>query len=72
MGLLERRIEHYDDLLAAARGDVPVDTLIHGGRILNVMTGEILPGDLAIHKGFIVRVFAKEIEAMVPLFVEEG
>ncbi len=63
MHLLERRIAHYDELLAAARGDVPVDTLIHGGRILNVMTGEILPGDLAIHKGFIVRVFAKDIEA---------
>ncbi|MGC9346632.1 MAG: adenine deaminase C-terminal domain-containing protein [Anaerolineae bacterium] len=61
MNLIERRIAHYDELLAAARGDVPVDTLIHGGRILNVMTGEVLPGDLAIHKGFIVRVFASDL-----------
>jgi len=55
MNLIEMRREHYDEMLAAARGDIPVDTLIHGGRILNVLTGEILKGDIAIHSRFIAR-----------------
>ncbi len=63
MDLLERRIAAYDELVAAARGDMPVDTLIHGGRILNVLTGEVLPGAIAVHKGFIVRVYAQHVEA---------
>jgi len=63
MDLLKRRVEAYDELLAAARGDVPVDLVIQGGSILNVMTGEVLPGDIAIHKGFIVRLFAQKLEA---------
>ena len=63
MNLVEKRLNHYDEMLAAARGDVPVDTLIHGGRILNVLTGDILDGDIAIHKGFIVSLFAQNIQA---------
>ena len=63
MSLLQMRRDHHDEMLEAARGDIPVDTLIHGGRILNVMTGEILDGDIAIHKGFIVSLFARDIQA---------
>lgn len=63
MDLIQMRLACYDDLLAAARGDVPADMLIHGGKILNVMTGEILKGDIAIHKGFIVSMFAKNVQA---------
>jgi len=63
MNLLEMRREHYDEMLAAARGDIPVDTLVHGGRILNVMTGDVLDGDIAIHKHFIVSLYAKNVEA---------
>jgi adenine deaminase len=63
MGLFQKRMQHYDELLRAARGEIPVDLLIQGGRILNVMTGEILKGDLAIHKGFIVSLFTKNVQA---------
>ena len=42
---------------------MPADTLIHGGKILNVMTGDILKGDIAIHKGFIASMFAKNVQA---------
>jgi adenine deaminase len=63
MDLLQKRLELYDELLRAARGDIAVDLAIKGGRILNVMTGEILKGDLAIHRGFIVSLFTKNIQA---------
>lgn len=63
MDLLKNRIECYDELLRAARGEIPVDLLIRGGRVLNVMTGEILKGDLAVHKGFIVSLFVKDVQA---------
>ncbi len=80
MDILQKRIMNYDELLSAARGDIPIDLTITGGRILNVMTGEIIKGDLAIHKGFIVSVFAKNIQAkqtidargkiVVPAFID--
>ena len=63
MDLLQKRIASYDELLRAARGEIPVDLAIQGGRILNVMTGEILKGDLAIHQGFIVSMFTRNIQA---------
>ena len=56
MNLIQQRIECYDELLRASRGEIPVDLLITGGRYLNVLTGEILKGDIAVHKGFIVSV----------------
>ena len=63
MDLLKKRIDCYDELLQAARGEIPVDLAIQGGRILNVMTGEILKGDIAVHKGFIVSILTKNIQA---------
>jgi adenine deaminase len=80
MDILQERIMNYDELLRAARGDITVDLAITGGRILNVMTGEIINGDLAIHKGFIVSVFNKTVKAkqtidargkiVVPAFID--
>jgi adenine deaminase len=35
--------------VARARGDLPVDLLLANGRVVNVLSGEILPGDIAIH-----------------------
>lgn len=63
MDLLQTRLKYYDELIAAARGKTPVDLLIEGGRLLNVLTGEILTGNIAVHKGFIVALFSKNIEA---------
>jgi len=39
------------NLLAAARGDVPSDVLITGGRVINVFSGEIESVDIAISGG---------------------
>jgi len=40
-------------ILAAARGDRPVDLILQNARLVNVMSGEILPADLAIADGVI-------------------
>ncbi len=39
------------ELLAVARGESPADTLLTGGRVLNVFTGEIERVDVALHGG---------------------
>jgi adenine deaminase len=67
MGLVEKRMAAYDSLLAAARGDITVDLLVKGGKVLNVMTGELLPGDVAVHQGFIVSLFRKGVKAQQTL-----
>ncbi|MGB9793042.1 MAG: adenine deaminase [Thermacetogeniaceae bacterium] len=40
--------EVTQELVAAATGRIPADTVIRGGRVVNVFTGEILPWDIAI------------------------
>lgn len=40
-------------LIAAARGDRPVDCLFTNARILNVFSGDITPGTIAVHDGHI-------------------
>lgn len=42
------------DRLAAARGDRPADLIFRGGRVVNVLTGEIETVDIAVHEGVIV------------------
>ncbi len=64
MSLIQKRMEMYDELLQAARGDIPADLVIEGGRILNVLTGEILDGSITVHKGFIVSMFSKTPNAL--------
>ena len=43
-----------EELIAAARGEVEVDLLLAGGRLANVLSGEVYPADVAIHRGRIV------------------
>lgn len=64
MDLIQQRIDCYDELLRASRGEIPVDLLISGGRFLNVVTGDILKGDIAVHKGFIVSVNVSQPKAV--------
>lgn len=59
MSLIQNRLAAYDELLLAARGEITADLLLHGGKILNVLTGEILSGDVLIHKGFIAALFTQ-------------
>ena len=37
-----------DQRIAAARGDVPADIVLRGGQVFDLMTGEMIPGDVAI------------------------
>lgn len=48
--VLSRRplAEVTQELVAAATGSIPADTVIRGGRVINVFTGEILPWDIAV------------------------
>src|ERR1700735_1381515 len=40
-------------LLSVARGQIPADCILTGGRIINVFNGEIEPADIAIADGII-------------------
>lgn len=42
------------ELLAVARGDVPADIVLRGGRLLNVLSGEVHEVDLAIADGLVI------------------
>ena len=42
------------EIIRCAKGDLPADLLLTGGRLLNVFTGDILPGHIAIKDGIIV------------------
>lgn len=63
MNIIQQRIMVHDELRQAARGEITADLLLHGGKILNVLTGEILRGDLLIHKGFIAALFVTDANA---------
>ena len=63
MDLIKSRIDTYEESLKAARGEIPIDTVIQGASVLNVLTGDLLEGDVGIHKGFIVSLFAKKTQA---------
>ncbi len=43
-------------LIAVARGDAPADLVLTNARILNTFTGEIEPGNVAVHSGRIAGV----------------
>lgn len=44
----------YSEITAAARGEKEVDLLLTGGRIINVYSGEITEGSIAVDNGYIV------------------
>ena len=50
------KIEGLREIIDAARGKKPSDILLKGGNIINVFTGEVVSGDVAISGGFIVGV----------------
>lgn len=45
-----------ETLIATARGEVPADMVLRGGRVLDVVTGEMIEGDVAIAGSVIVGV----------------
>jgi adenine deaminase len=47
-------VNRLEDLIAAARGDEPVDLLLKDARLVNVLSGEIHRTGIAIHEGQVV------------------
>jgi len=43
-----------EELIAAALGEIEVDLLLSGGQLANVLSGEVYPADVAIHRSRIV------------------
>src|SRR5687768_8791669 len=43
-------------LLEVARGEAPADLVITGGRLLNVLSGEVYPAEVALYSGRIAGV----------------
>jgi len=43
-----------EELIEVGRGNKPADLLLKGGNLVDVFSGEIIPADLAVHKGIIV------------------
>lgn len=50
----ERTVTDLERTIAAGRGDEPADIVLKGGRIFDLMTGDMLEGDVAIAGGTIV------------------
>lgn len=53
---MERTIENLKEMIRAGRGIIPADTVVKGGNLVNVMTSEIYPADVAIYKDTIAAV----------------
>ncbi len=43
-----------DEIIACARGDIPADIIFADTRIVNVFSGEIVSGNIAVYRGIIV------------------
>lgn len=66
MGAVKRTFRTLDEtrtLMAVARGQRPPDLLITGGTILNVYSGELLPGAIAVAAGRIAYAGERPLEA---------
>ena len=62
------KIEGLMEIIDAARGKKPSGILLKGGNIINVFTGEVVSGDVAISGGFIVgvgRAFKYDAERVI-------
>lgn len=53
---MEKSVENLRELIQAGRGTIPADVVILGGTLINVMTSEYYPADVAIYKDTIVAV----------------
>ncbi|MEO1130125.1 MAG: adenine deaminase, partial [Planctomycetota bacterium] len=61
-----RTQEHTQRLLAVARGSEPAGTMLRNARIVNVFTGEVLPGDVGLCGGRIAWVSGVDGQAGPP------
>ena len=42
-------VENLKEMIRAGRGKIPADKVIKGGQLVNVMSSEIYPADIAIY-----------------------
>ena len=54
----------YGMLSKVALGDAKADFVLTNGKVVNVFTGECLPGDVYIYDGFIAHVEYEEVEQL--------
>lgn len=59
-------------LMSVARGEAPPDLLVTGGRVLNVYSGEVLPGAVAVAAGRIAYVGERPVAAGPSTIVVEA
>lgn len=45
----EQSVEEMQSLIAVSRGDAPADLLLTGGKLVNVLSGEIYPAEVVIY-----------------------
>lgn len=57
-----RTLDETRTLMAVARGEAPPEMLINGGQVLNVYSGELLPGSVAVAAGRIAYVGRRRIQ----------
>ncbi len=53
---MDKTLENLKELIRAGRGAIPAEKVVRGGKLVNVMTSEIYPADVAIYKDTIVAV----------------
>ena len=44
-------MSEFEQLIAVARGEAPADTVLRGGQVFDVVTGDMIAGDVAIFRG---------------------
>ena len=66
---------NLDETIKAAHGEKPVDLLLTNAQIINVLSGEVVPGEMAISDGLIVgfgQYEAKKVENLNGRYVAPG
>lgn len=53
---MERTVENLKEMIRAGRGKIPAHKVIRGGMLVNVMSSEIYPADIAVYEDMIVAV----------------
>ena len=53
---MDDRVKTLKKRILAARGELPVDLVLKGARVVNVFSGKIQEADVAVYEGFIVGV----------------
>lgn len=52
--MIDDQVKSMTELIQAARGQIPVDFLIEGGNLVNVLSGEIYPARVAVYRDRVV------------------